>query len=66
MDGYDFPALSISMNTSKLIQDFGVGMLSKSLHMNEEMGENLEAIIDSAAMERSVNPAVGGNIDLSL
>ncbi|MBQ2450371.1 MAG: YjfB family protein, partial [Lachnospiraceae bacterium] len=41
-------------------------MLAKSLDMVETMGDSLTNLIDSAAMERSVNPAVGGNIDIMI
>lgn len=42
---------------------FSVAMLSKSLDAASDTGEQLVNMIDSAAMERSVNPAVGSNFD---
>ena len=40
--------------------DFGVAMLSKSLDNMETMGEGMKKIL-----ETSVNPHIGGNIDVS-
>ena len=41
-------------------------LLSKSLDMMETTGEKMVEMLDAAAMERSVNPNVGGNIDISI
>ncbi|MBP5153157.1 MAG: YjfB family protein [Lachnospiraceae bacterium] len=46
--------------------DIGTKLLSKAMDTNEAMGEGLVKMIDKAAMERSVNPAVGGNVDYSV
>jgi len=58
--------LSTPMTTAKLTTDYGAKMLAKTMDNNEQLGQNLVAMIDSAAMERSVNPAVGGNFDMSV
>ncbi len=39
-------------------------MLSKAMDTNEALGQGLVQMIDSAAMERSVTPELGANIDL--
>ena len=54
------PALSASQTQSA----FAVKMLSKSLDAFEDAGAQITKMIDSAAMERSVNPSVGGNFDM--
>ena len=41
-------------------------MLGKALDTQEVEGAGLVQMIDSAAMERSVNPSVGGNFDMSV
>ena len=41
-----------------------IAMLSKALDANEVAGNGLLNMIDSAAMERSVNPSVGSNFDM--
>lgn len=61
----DIPALSMALSQTRLLNDFGVAMLSKSLDSMEQQGEAMVATIDAAA-ELSVNPNVGGNIDLRI
>lgn len=62
----DIPSLSMAMAASRLQTDIGVAMLSKTMDFSSTLGDNLTAMIDSAAMERSVYPSVGGNIDISI
>lgn len=57
----DIPALSMNMAQSSIQSDVGVAMLSKSLDTYQDTGENVAKML-----EQSVNPAVGGNIDISL
>ena len=54
--------MNMSMIDTK--SQVGTAVLGKVMDTNEAMGQNLVAMLDSAAMERSVNPAVGGNLDL--
>ena len=42
----------------------GIAMLDKSLESMDSLGQGLVNMLDSAAMERSVNPSVGSNIDM--
>ena len=60
----DIAALSVDMNTLALQNQVGTAVLSQTMDMNETLGQELVQIIDAAAMERSVNPNVGGNIDI--
>ena len=46
--------------------DIGVAMLSKALDQQSAEGDGIIKMLDSAAMERSVNPAVGSNFDVSV
>ncbi|MBP5275521.1 MAG: YjfB family protein [Lachnospiraceae bacterium] len=62
----DIAALSMAMAQNKIMESFGVEMLSKTLDTQEQIGNEVVQMIDSAAMERSINPAVGGNIDISI
>lgn len=59
-------SLSTAMSTANLNTDFGIQMLAKTMDNNEQTGQELVQMIDSAAMERSVNPNVGGNFDMSV
>lgn len=60
----DIAELSMSMSAAKMNTSFGVAMLSKSLDAASVAGEQITGMIDSAAMERSVNPSVGANFDM--
>lgn len=62
----DIAALSTSMAQVRVNNDVGTALLSKSLDMMETTGEKMVEMLDAAAMERSVNPNVGGNIDISI
>ncbi|MBD5493173.1 MAG: putative motility protein [Lachnospiraceae bacterium] len=59
----DIAKLSMSMSAVQTNTAFGVAMLSKSLDAASSTGEQLVGMMDAAAMERSVNPAVGSNFD---
>lgn len=60
----DIAALSMVMSQQNTMQSVGVAMLDKTLDMQEAMGSEVMELIDSAAMERSVNPAIGSVIDM--
>lgn len=62
----DIAALSMAMAQNKIMDSVGVAMLSKALDTQEMAGNEVVQMIDSAAMERSINPAIGGNIDISV
>ena len=61
----DIPALSMALSQMKVSSDVGTAVLSKTIDTNEQMGASLVNMIDKAAMERSVNPSVGSNFDVS-
>ena len=46
--------------------DIGTLMLSKALDQQTAEGNGIAKMLDAAAMERSVNPAVGSNFDVSV
>lgn len=62
----DIAGLSMSMATLDVQSQVGIKMLSKAIDMGEELGAGMVQMMDAAAMERSVNPAVGGNMDIRL
>ncbi len=62
----DIPALSMAMAQQNVTQSFSVAMLDKTLDLANTESIDLISMIDSAALERSVNPAIGGNIDICL
>lgn len=62
----DIPALSMAMAQYNINSQVSVAMLSKSLDMSSTMGDALTSMIDRSAMEQSVTPQLGANIDLSI
>jgi len=62
----DIAGLSTAMATNAVQSRVGIAVLGKAMDTNEELGAGLIQMIDSAAMERSVNPAVGGNFDMRI
>lgn len=62
----DIAGLSTALSLVNTQNAYGVAMLSKSLDQTSSMGSQIVEMIDTAAMERSVNPYVGGNIDISI
>ena len=62
----DIAALSMSMASNDLQTKVGTAVLSKAMNTQEVQGQQIVSMIDSAAMERSVTPELGGNIDLRL
>lgn len=62
----DIAGLSASLSAIDTQTKVGTAVLSKAMDTNEALAAGLAEMIDAAAMERSVNPAVGGNIDLRI
>ena len=58
--------VSMTMNQIDTASKIGVVMLSKNIDTMEQAGDGLVKMIDAAAMERSINPELGGNIDLRI
>lgn len=62
----DIAGLSMDMAMMNVQSKVSVAMLDKSLDTERTLGDGLVQMMDAAAMERSVNPAVGGSIDIRL
>ena len=61
----DIAALSMAMSYSKTMSDIGVAVLSKNLDTIQDVGEAMVSTLKQAPVsELSVNPNVGGNIDI--
>lgn len=60
----DIAGLSMQMSTNKIQSQVSTAVLSKTMDTNEALGQGLVQMIDAAAMEKSVNPAVGANFDM--
>ena len=62
----DIAGLSMALATHAVQTDVGTAVLSKAMNTNEELGARMVQMIDAAAMEQSVNPHVGGNLDIRI
>lgn len=62
----DIAALSMAMAQQKTMDEVGTAMLRNALEMQEDVGAEVVEMIDSASMERSINPSVGASIDISV
>ncbi len=60
----DIAGVSTALSNVSLQSKVGVAVLSKAMDTNEALGAGMVEMIDSAAMERSVNPSVGSNFDM--
>lgn len=60
----DIAGLAMDLKSVSTMSKVGTAVLSKALDTNEALGQGLVQMIDAAAMERSVNPAVGANFDM--
>ena len=57
----DIASLSTALSMTQVRNDFGAIMLGKQLDTMENMGDSMLKL-----MEQSVNPHIGGNIDISI
>lgn len=62
----DIAGVSTALANISLQSDVGTAVLGRAMDTNEALGAGLVEMIDSAAMERSVNPGVGANLDLRI
>ena len=61
----NIPELSMSLAQTQTMNNMGIALLSKSLDTMESSGAQMVDMMRSS-MELSVNPAVGGNLDISV
>lgn len=57
-------SISMAMAQTNSLSQVGVAVLGNAMEANEIAGQGIVNMIDAAALERSVNPAVGSNFDM--
>ena len=62
----DIQSVSMALSQIKTNQTVGTAVLSKAMDSQETMGNQIVNMIDRAGLERSVNPSVGSNFDVSV
>lgn len=60
----DIAEVSMALAQTQTSSAIGTAVLSNAIDMGKVAGDGIVKMIDKAGMERSVNPAVGGNIDV--
>lgn len=62
----DIAGVSTALSNVSLNSRIGTAVLAKALDTEEALGSGIVEMIDAAAMERSVNPHIGSNFDMSV
>ena len=62
----DIAGLSMAMAHNDVMSKVGVAVLDNALETAESASVQLVQMIDASAMQRSVTPHLGGNIDISV
>ncbi|MCH5342163.1 MAG: YjfB family protein [Acetatifactor sp.] len=62
----DIAGVSTALSNVSLNSKIGTAVLAKALDTEEALGSGIVEMIDAAAMERSVNPHIGSNFDMSV
>lgn len=62
----DIAGLSMNLAQTQLLNSVGTAVLSQSLEQTKDLSANMVEMLDAAAMERSVNPDIGANIDIMI
>ncbi len=62
----DIAGLAMVMAQNDTMSKIGVAVLDRTMETAEAAGDRLVQMMDAAAMQRSVTPHIGGNIDISL
>ena len=60
----DIAGVSTALSNVSSLSKIGPAVLKKAMDTNEALGNGMVEMLDAAAMERSVNPDVGGNFDM--
>lgn len=62
----DIAGVSMALANISTQSQVSTAVLSKAMDTNKELGEGLVQMMDAAAMELSVNPGIGANIDMRI
>jgi len=62
----DIAGLSMSLANINTQSQVSLAMLDKTMNLGEDLSAGLVEMIDAAAMEHSVHPELGGNVDIRI
>lgn len=60
----DIASVSMALAQTNSLSKVGIAVLDNVMEVSETAGQGILKMMDAAAMERSVNPAVGSNFDM--
>ncbi|MBO4782989.1 MAG: YjfB family protein [Lachnospiraceae bacterium] len=58
--------LTVTLSDAKTRNDIGMAVLAKQMDTEEQAGVAMIDMMNKSFMEKSVNPKVGSNIDISI
>ena len=58
--------LTVTLSDAKTRNDIGMAILAKQMDTEEQAGAAMIDMMNKSFMEKSVNPKVGSNIDISI
>ena len=58
--------LTVTLSDAKTRNDIGMAVLAKQMDTEEQAGVAMIDMMNKSFMEKSVNPKVGSNIDISV
>lgn len=62
----DIAGVSMALANITTQSQVSTAVLSKAMDASQTMGEGIVQMMDAAAMELSVNPGIGANIDMRI
>uniref|UniRef100_UPI0040571C86 YjfB family protein n=1 Tax=Acetatifactor sp. TaxID=1872090 RepID=UPI0040571C86 len=62
----DIAAVSMALTNVSMQTQVGTAVLDKAMETSESLGAGLVQMMDASAMELSVNPHLGANLDLRI
>lgn len=62
----DIAAVSMALSNISMQSQVGTAVLDKAMETNEALGDGLIQMMDASAMELSVNPDIGSNLNLRI
>ena len=66
MDVMNVANMAMNMSQTQLMPQVGTAVLSMSLDSMTEQGDAMVEMMNRSMMENSVNPDLGGNIDIMI
>lgn len=66
MNAITIPELSTQMSQQKLMTEVGTAILAKTLDQMETGSAGMVDMMSRSMMEQSVNPNLGGNVDIMI